>query len=126
MTTINTMNPTAGQFVKYEAPQNYSREDVTVNAGQNLTAGTVVGRITATGRITAFNPGASDGSQNAIGVLVNAVNATAANTPGVIIARHAIVVDSPNLVWAVTATDPQRATAIAALRALGILARRTA
>ena len=120
-----TMTNTVGQFVKYEAPNNYSREDVTVLSGQNLAAGTVVGR-NADNKITAYTPGASDGTQSAIGVLVEGVNATSGDKPGVIIARHAICVDKTGLVWgsAVT-TDAHKNTGVAALKALGIICRAT-
>lgn len=120
-----TMQATEGQFLKYEAPQGYSREDVTVASGQNLVAGQVVGRITASGHIAAFAAGASDGTQNAVGVMLAAVNATAGPLPGVMVARHAIVVDRDNLVWGGTPTNAQKDAAIAQLKALGILARKT-
>lgn len=117
--------PSLSAFVKYEAPQNYSRDDVIVVSGQNLAIGTVVGRITASGKVTAWTTGAADGSQNAIGVLTAAVNATAGDAPGVIIARHAEIVTAPHLVFAGAPTDPQKATAMAAMRALGIVSRVT-
>ncbi|MCX8016473.1 MAG: head decoration protein [Rhodocyclaceae bacterium] len=120
-----TMNATEGQFIKYEAPQNYSRDDVTVASGQNLVAGQVVGRITASGKIAAFNPGASDGTQNAIGIMAANVNAAAGDAPGVIIARHAIVVGRDELVFSGSPTNAQKDAAIAALKALGIVARKT-
>jgi hypothetical protein len=119
------MNKTEGQFLKYEAPQNYSREDVVVASGQNIAVGQVVGRVTATGKIATFNPAASDGTQNAIGISLAAVDATAGDKPGVIVARHAIVVDRDNLVWGGAPTNPQKDAAIAQLKALGILARAT-
>jgi len=40
---------------------------------------TVMGRITATGKVVQLTPGASDGSQIACGVLTQAVDATAAD-----------------------------------------------
>lgn len=120
-----TMNKTEGQFLKYEAPQGYSRDDVIVASGQNIAIGQVVGRITASGKIAAFNPGATDGTQNAIGVSLAAVDATASDKPGVIVARHAIVVDRDNLVWGGSPTNAQKDAAIAQLKALGILARAT-
>lgn len=40
---------------------------------------TVVGKITATGKLVALTPGASDGSQVAYGILTQAVDATSAN-----------------------------------------------
>lgn len=120
-----TMTKTEGQFLKYEAPQGYSREDVTVASGQNIAVGQVVGRITASGKIAAFNPAAADGTQNAIGVSLAAVNATAGDNPGVIVARHAIVVDRDNLVWGGSPTNAQKDAAVAQLKELGILARAT-
>lgn len=120
-----TMTNTVGQFVKYEAPNNYSREDVIVLSGQNLAAGTVVGR-NADNKITAYTPGASDGTQNAMGVIVAGVNASGADAPGVIIARHAITVDKTGLVWGSgVTTDAHKNTGVAALKALGILCRAT-
>jgi hypothetical protein len=114
----------AQSAIKYEAPQSYSRDDITVVSGQNLAANTVLGKITASSKYTAWAPGAADGSQNACAVLVSPVNASAADAPGVAIARHAIVA-AGSLVYAGTPTDPQKATALAALRALGIVARTT-
>jgi hypothetical protein len=40
---------------------------------------TVLGKITATGKLIALTPGASDGSQIAYGILTQAVDATAAD-----------------------------------------------
>jgi len=120
-----TMQATEGQFLKYEAPQGYSREDVTVASGQNLAAGQVVGRVTASGKIATFNAGAIDGTQNAVGVMLAAVNATSGDQPGVMVARHAIVVGRDSLVWSGSPTNAQKDAAIAQLKALGILARAT-
>lgn len=120
------LKQTAGAFVKYEAPMGYSRDEVTVVAGQNLTAGTVVGRIAASGKIKAWDPAAADGSETAIGVLVAAVDATAGDAPGVIVSRHAIVVDADSLVWAGSPTQGEKDAAVASLAAAGILARKTA
>lgn len=121
-----TMNPTIGQFVKYEeAEAQYSRENVTVASGQTLVTGQVVGRITASGKVGAFDPNASDGRQNAIGIAAMDVNASTGDAPGVIIARHAVIVDADNLIWAGNPTAAQKAAAIQQLKALGIVARKT-
>ena len=40
-----------GDLLKYEAPNLYSRDQVTVAAGQNLVLGTVVGIETATAKV---------------------------------------------------------------------------
>ena len=51
----------------------------TLVAGQNLAQFTVVGRITASGKLTAWNPAGNDGSQIAVGILVHATDATLAD-----------------------------------------------
>jgi len=52
---MNTMNPVTTSFLKYEEDEfQYSRDDITVASGQNLAAGTVLGKIT-TGTISVGN-----------------------------------------------------------------------
>ena len=65
-----------GDLLKYEAPNLYSRDQDTVAAAQNLSLGTVVGRETATAKLKAIDPSASDGTETAVGVLGNDVDAT--------------------------------------------------
>jgi len=120
-----TMNSTEGQFIKYEAPQSYSRENITVLSGQVLVTGQVVGIVTASGKVATFAPGASDGTQTAAGVMAMDVDATGADRPGVMIARHAEVVARDSLIFSGTPTTPQKDAAVASLKALGILARAT-
>jgi hypothetical protein len=109
-------------WLKFEEDNLYSRDQVTVASGQNLKTGTVVGIITATGKATQLAPSANDGSENAAGVLIGDVDASAADTPGVIIARHAICSDK-GLVWPSGITGPQKNTALSQLKSLGILVR---
>jgi hypothetical protein len=111
-----------GDWLKFEEDNLYSRDEVTVASGQSLATGTVIGIITASGKVTQLAPGASDGSENAAGVLLNAVDASAADKGGVIIARHAICSDK-GLVWPGSITGPQKAAAINQLKALGIVVR---
>ncbi len=123
---MSTMTPTIGQYVKYEETEaQYSRDNVMVASGQVLVTGQVVGRVTASGKIAAYNPVATDGTQNAVGIMAMDVNASAGDAPGVIIARHAVIVDADNLVWAGSPTTPQKAAAIEQLKALGVVARKT-
>ncbi|MCL5743463.1 MAG: head decoration protein [Acidobacteria bacterium] len=78
--------------------------------------------VSVANEIGEFNPAASDGLQFAAGVLVEAVDASAAAKQTVIIAREAIV-SRPALVWKSGTTAPQKAVAIAQLKTLGILVR---
>ena len=54
-------------------------EEAIVTSGNNLAKYTVVAKITASGKIKAYTPGASDGSQFPIGVLTQAADATSAD-----------------------------------------------
>ena len=45
-----TMAPTLGDLLKYELNGNYSRETVTLKAGTNYALGSVLGKITASGK----------------------------------------------------------------------------
>jgi hypothetical protein len=48
-----------GDLVKYEEDSlNYSRDVVTVEAGQNLPLGCIVGRVTATAKVKQLDPNA--------------------------------------------------------------------
>ncbi len=121
MPVLNEQNH-LGDWLKYEAESLYSRDEVVVVSGQDLATGTVVGIITASGKVTQLAPAASDGSENTAGLLLLPVDASLADKGGVIIARHAICSDM-KLIWPVGITAPQKTTAIGQLKTLGILVR---
>ena len=113
-----------GDLLKYEAPNLYSRDQDTVAAAQNLSLGTVVGRETATAKLKALDPSASDGTETAVGVLGNDVDATLIDREdGLMLARHAIVADHA-LAWPAAITAAEKLAAIAQLKSLGILVRK--
>lgn len=115
-----------GDVLKYEAPNLYSREAAVVAAGQNLAIGTVLGRTTADGKLRALAPAATDGTETAIGVLANDIDATLIDREdALLIARHAIVARN-GLIWPAGMTDPQKAAALGQLEAIGILVRDSA
>ena len=112
-----------GDLLKYEAPQLYSREIVTVQAGEVLPLGAVLGQVTASTKVKALDPSATDGSAVAAGVLIEACEGLTGDRPdGLIAARHAILADHA-LVWPVGITVSQKQTAIQQLKALGLLVR---
>ena len=112
-----------GDLLKYEASHLYSRDLVTVLAGEVLPLGAVVGRVSASGKVKALDPIATDGSEIAVGVLITPQDALAGDqTDGLIIARHAIVADHA-VTWPAGMTPLQKATALHQLNALGILVR---
>ena len=112
-----------GDLLKYEAPNLYSRDRVTVAAGQNLGLGTVVGIETATGKVKVIDPAATDGSEIAVGVLATSVDASLIDREdGILIARHAVVADHA-LTWPAGLAPAAKATALAQLKAAGVLVR---
>ncbi|BCB28170.1 hypothetical protein SKTS_30560 [Sulfurimicrobium lacus] len=116
-----------GNLLKYEEDcLNYSREQVTVASGQNLELGAVVGRVTATGKLKRFDPVATDGTEDVAGILLGAIDATLIQRDdALLLARHAIVA-SHAVAWPAGIAAEQKAAAIAALEARGILIRQSA
>lgn len=92
-------------------------QDFIVGDGFKLTV------AAGSGKFVQMSLTATDGSQVAAGILVSDVTAPdGVDATGVAVVRDAIVSKS-QLVWPATATDAQKATALAALKALGIIAR---
>lgn len=113
----------AGGFMVSEANGFRSRQQVVMVSGQTLLlAGSVLGRITASGKYTQYNPGNSDGSQTVAGVLWDDCDATAADTQCVAIVREAEV-NQGELLWFSGASGGQITTGIAGLTTLQIIAR---
>jgi hypothetical protein len=115
-----------GDLLKYEAPNLYSRDLATVAAGQQLSLGTVVGLESATNKLHALDPTATDGTEVAVGVLATDVDATLIDVDdALLIARHAIVA-SASIVWPAGITAAEQAAAISQLKTLGVLVRAAA
>jgi hypothetical protein len=123
MTTL-TEGRHAGGFLVWETSRDYTRETVTLTSGAGkLEPGTVLGKITTGGKFTQLAPAASNGSQNAAGILWGPADATAADAAAVVVLRGPAIVNRNDLIWPTGATEPQVAAATAALAALGILLR---
>jgi len=111
-----------GEFILSESAGHRSRKNVTIVSGQDLAAGTVVGKITATGKYKAYDDDNGDGSEAAAGILVCAVDATDGDLPGVIIDRDAEVKDDL-LTWATSNDSTDITNGTADLELLGIRVR---
>lgn len=71
--------PTPENLFAGEAPV-VTDDGYVVASGQNVVAKyTVVGRVTASGKLAKHNPSATDGSQTAIGITTQPVDATSAD-----------------------------------------------
>ncbi len=109
--TVLTEGKHAGEFIVSEGNGFISRETGTIVSGQNLVAGTVLGKITASGKYTAYSDGAADGSQTAVGVLFDNVDASAGDVGGAVIIARLAEVNGNEL----TGNDANGTTDLAAL-----------
>lgn len=125
--TVLSQPPTMGDVLKYEVNPNYTRETITLLAGMPYPVGSVLGRITASGKYKLATSGGSDGAQTASAVLLYAVDATLADATGIVVARGPAIVSRAALAYDATVDDGAKIiTKIGQLAAAGILARDTA
>ena len=123
MTTL-TEGKHAGGFLVWEVLRDYTRETVTVASGAGkLEPGTVLGKITTGGKYTGLAPAATNGSQNAAGILWAGVDASAADAPGVVVRRGPAIVNRHEIIWPEGATEAQITAATTALATIGIILR---
>ena len=125
--TVLMQPPTMGDVLKYELNPNFTRETVTLLAGVAYPVGSVLGRITASGKYKLATSGGTDGAQNAAAVLLYATDATEADQNAVVILRGPAIVSKAALVFDATVDDAAKtATKHGQLAALGIVPRDTA
>ena len=121
---VLTEPPSMGDVLKYEVNPNYTREVITLLIGTNYPSGAVLGRITASGKYTLSAATGADGAQTASAVLLYAVDATLADTTGIVIARGPAIVSRAGLAYDATVDDGAKITTkIGQLAAVGIVAR---
>jgi len=116
----------AGGFLVWEAFRDYTREVITIATGGTtpvLEPGTVLGKITATGKYAAHDPAAVDGTETAVAVLWGKADATLADATAVALLRGPAIVNGNDLVFTGTPTAAQITAAHTALDAVGILTR---
>jgi hypothetical protein len=117
MTTLVDNKLRREEHIEYEVDKQFSREKKTITGGSYGQA-TVLGEITATGKLTQLAPAAADGSEVAVAVLYNDCDASLADKIATVNDGMTIY-KSQYLVWPAGITDPQKATAIKQLRAAG-------
>lgn len=108
------------KYIKHEYPDvTYTRETITVGTAANLAAGTVLGKITATGKYVQVNLAAEDGSQNVAGILIRDAAAAESDVESLAITMGpAIATDK--IIYPSGATDANKATINAGLKSIGI------
>ena len=109
--------------------ENFTFPEALEMLADRIAAGTVLGKVTATGKYVPVDPTngtgegeTPDGSHIAVAVLFAAVDATAGDKPAVITARDAEV-EAAALIWPAAITPTQKTAALGQLAAVGIVAR---
>ena len=127
---VLTMGPTLGDVLKYEVNPNYCREAVTLKGGTNYELGSVLGKITASGKYRlspAAQVGGDEGAETAVAVLIEAIDASAGDRTGVIVARGPSIVSKAALIFdASVDLVAEKAAKHAQLITAGIIPRETA
>lgn len=111
----------AGGFILSVANGHRSFANITVASGENLQAGAVYGLVG--GKAVEFDPDdVSYGAGTVKGILFDATDASSADTAAAGVVRDAEV-NGLELVWKTGISANDKATAITALAALGIIVR---
>jgi len=113
-----------GAFLMSEANGQRSREDIIIESGAGIIApGTVLGKVTASGKYIASAVGASDGSETPAAINIYGGDASASDAAVSAIVRDAEV-NGHCLVYHADRDQPaEKDAANAALGALGIIVR---
>ena len=122
--TMLTEGKHAGGFLVWEVLRDYSRDTVTIASGAGkLEPGTVLGKVTTGGKYTTLAPTATNGSQNAAGILWDAADASIADAPGVVLLRGPAIVNRHEIIWPDGANEAQITAGTTALATIGIILR---
>lgn len=117
----------ASDWLKSEGESSRSRDTAIIASGSGkLVSGTVLAKVTASGKYVPAAASGSDGSQTAAAILVFPVDATSADAKAVIVSRHAVV-SHAGLTYGASINDAtKRAAANGQLGATGIIVRQGA
>lgn len=114
----------AAEFLLWEQGITYSRDNITVASGSGeLKAGTVLGKIAASGKYKASTATGTDGGQTGVAVLLYDVDATSADVKVAAITRAAEVNGKILAYDATVDDDAKKAAKAAQLAAVGIIVR---
>lgn len=84
----------------WETNKDYTRSPITIVSGAGkLVPGTVLGKITASGKYQPSPNTGSDGSQTAVAILVDSVDATSADAAAMAVVRGPALVDASYLTY---------------------------
>ena len=117
--STHTLPKQLGDLLLVEVSPGWTKQKGLLLLGAVYAIGTVLALVD--GKYQALDPVGEGAAEKAVAVLGEAVDATAADTSGVVIARGAVV-DSAELLWPAGITDAEKAIALDQLNALGIVA----
>lgn len=128
MALVATRAPRLGNLVKAEYMQEHGfcREIVTVNFATetNVVLGSVLGKVTATGKFGYRDPAGTDGTEIASAVAIeNKLIPAATNTDIAVFVRGPLILGRDALVWGIAHDATQKASAEAELEALDMIVR---
>lgn len=125
MTTL-TEKSYAADLIKEEPHRQISRVLGTISSAAVgvVKKFTVLGIVSASGKYLPYNPGASDGTQNAAGILISDdADATSADVANCVILRGEAVYSTAPLVWGTgVTTGAHKTAAYNALAATNLMA----
>lgn len=83
----------SSEWLKHEMDPQMGRKAITLVSGAgNLPTGTVLGKVTASGKYKKHVNGASDGTETAVGILLDATDASSADVRAVMVDANARIV----------------------------------
>jgi len=113
-----------GEFLLSEANFHRSRDNIVIASGAGILApGTVLAKVTASGKYVPSAATGADGTQTAVAVLWSAVDATSADVTVAAITRDAEVKGVALTYGSTVNDDTKKAAARAQLAAVGIISR---
>ncbi|WP_372437368.1 head decoration protein [Pseudomonas chlororaphis subsp. aureofaciens] len=109
-----------GDLLLVEVCPGWTKDKGTLLGGVHYAFGQVLAKVSGKYQVVDF--AGTGAAKKSAAVLIEAVDATAGDQPGVVISRGAVL-DLAELAWPEGVTEAQKATALDELNALGIVAR---
>ncbi|MFV0385668.1 head decoration protein [Paracoccus sp. (in: a-proteobacteria)] len=123
MTVLNEDMARTGGYIVSSPNHTRGVERVVIASGSGrVKAGTVLGKVTATGKYAPLNTAATDGSQTAAAILFEMCDATEAEMRRTVTIRDTEVAGG-KLIWPENMTDEQKRSALADMAVIGIIVR---
>ncbi len=123
MPAVTFNNKRSGCYLGESAPLNIINEEIIVASGAGkLDAGTILGKVTASGKYVAFDPTLETGAEEpeGIAILFHPVDATSADVKTVATVRGPATINGNMLTYKAAMSAPNKIVARNALRAKGM------